>query len=299
MSGESITAWRSQVTHELLLRMQQSVPEKHRPSVAAMDHVGLYLATCLKNGKGYVDETEQQIAIGLHKSWSPSTIGDALKALREVWRPITRGAKGHGTRRVFVFYDPKNLLPDSTTERDYPTEKNTETKRDYPAKTETKKDGIAMTTERDYTETERGCPVTPELPDYAPSASAETASVRSPEASAQQVTQPTPRCTVCAAALTEQQQDLASRLIIACKVGDFRLSVRAQQCIAVLIKHHPELSEEQYLKVLRNVAKVAAQARTPYQFSPHDDCLQFVATRDSKTQKPAQNFRSPTSTKAG
>lgn len=277
MSGESITAWRAQVTHEMLLQLQLSVPAKRRPSVAALDHVGLYLATCLRNSKGYVDETEAQIATGLHRSLSASTVGDALSALRPIWRPITRGAKGHGTRRVFVFHDPKGLLHDSATERDYPAEIPTTTERDYPAEIETDKDGICMTTERDNSEPGRGNPVTPDSPDNAPSASAETASVRSPETGAHDRTQPTPRCTVCAAEPTETQNDLATRLQRALKVDDSAQQSRwAQKCVTPLVRHRPDMVEWQHLEILRKITAQTASTLSPFAFAPHDDSLQLA-----------------------
>lgn len=277
MSGESITAWRAQVTRELLTRAQLSVPAKRRPRIAVLDHVGLYLATCLRNSKGYVDETETQIADGLHRTYSVSTVGDALNALRDIWQPITRGAKGHGTRRVFVFCDPKGMLQPNATQRDYPAEITTTNERDYPAEIETHKDGIAMPNEREHDEPGRDYPVTPELPDNAPSASAETASVRSPEPGAHNSTQPTPRCTVCAADGTERQRDLTRRLSLAVRVNDAVTNkTPARNCVAPLVMHRPDLVEWQYLEIMQGIAKNSPETLSPFGFPQHDDVLRYA-----------------------
>lgn len=111
MSGDAIRLWRDSVNRELLLRAQDSMPTKHRPDRRDLELVGLYLAQSFVTNKGYVDETQTQVVEGLHGVLSVDQVKNALTALQnvDVLTVIRAGARGHGTRRVFSFHDPKQL----------------------------------------------------------------------------------------------------------------------------------------------------------------------------------------------
>jgi hypothetical protein len=125
--------------------------------------VGIYLAVSFIESRGYVDETQLQIAEGLHGTLSVDQIGDSLAAWQniDVFVVIRKGAKGNGTRRVFSFHDPKNLAQRNGAN---------------PVTIGTQQNGVAHPTERGSedtqrgtSETQRGNPVTPEqLPEQNP-----------------------------------------------------------------------------------------------------------------------------------
>lgn len=163
MSGSAIQAWRKNINRELLLQAQDTMPDKRRPDIRTLELAGVYLAQSFIDSRGYVDETQLQIAVGLHGALSVDQIGDGLTALQNigVLVVIRKGARGSGTRRVFSFHDPKNLAQRNGVD---------------PVTIGTQQNGVAHPTERggDDTqwgtdETPRGNPVTPEqLPEENP-----------------------------------------------------------------------------------------------------------------------------------
>lgn len=244
MSGDAIRAWRKQVTREMLTQACLTVPEKRRPSTAVVAQVGFYLAVSLRDSKGFTDETEQQIVDGLQGTLSLSTVGDALRALREIWVPVRRGAKGSGTRRVFVLHDPKSLLKDLPPQRD------------YPAEIATYHNGKTMPPQRENDLSQRGNPVRPERNlNTDPPALAE-AGLCSPDSSAQ----PTPACGVCADAEATHDQARENRLVNAVKlrrqpsrVDDLRIRKAAR----VLLAHYPHSKQSWLIDVLMHWAPLA------------------------------------------
>jgi hypothetical protein len=163
MSGNAIQAWRENITRELSRQAQDAMPDKRRPDIRTLELVGVYLAQSFIDERGYVDETQLQIAEGLHGSLSVDQIGDALSAWQNlgVLVVIRKGAKGSGTRRVFSFHDPKNLAQRNGAN---------------PVTIGTQQNGVAHPTERGSDDTQRGTdetqranPVTPEqLPEDNP-----------------------------------------------------------------------------------------------------------------------------------
>ena len=163
MSGNAIQAWRENITRELSRQAQDAMPDKRRPDIRTLELVGVYLAQSFIDERGYVDETQLQIAEGLHGSLSVDQIGDALSAWQNlgVFVVIRKGAKGSGTRRVFSFHDPKNLAQRNGAN---------------PVTIGTEQNGVAHPTERGRDDTQRGRdatqwanPVTPEqLPEQNP-----------------------------------------------------------------------------------------------------------------------------------
>jgi hypothetical protein len=139
------------------------MPDKRRPDIRTLELVGVYLAQSFIDERGYVDETQLQIAEGLHGALSVDQIGDALSAWQNigVFVVIRKGAPGSGTRRVFSFHDPKNLAQRNGAN---------------PVTIGTQQDGVAHPTERGSDDTQRGTdatqrgnPVTPEqLPEENP-----------------------------------------------------------------------------------------------------------------------------------
>ncbi len=163
MSGNAIQAWRENITRKLLRQAQDAMPDKRRPDIRTLELVGVYLAQSFIHERGYVDETQLQIAEGLHGALSVDQIGDALSAWQNigVLVVIRKGAPGSGTRRVFSFHDPKNLAQRNGAN---------------PVTIGTQQDGVAHPTERGSDDTQRGTdatqrgnPVTPEqLPEENP-----------------------------------------------------------------------------------------------------------------------------------
>lgn len=111
MSGDAIQAWRTVVTAEMLERAQQSMPPKQRPSRRNLELVGMYLAQSFIDRRGYTEETQQQIAEGLHNVITVDGVSLAQRAMDNAGLTVVvrQGAPGHGTRRVFSFHDPKGL----------------------------------------------------------------------------------------------------------------------------------------------------------------------------------------------
>lgn len=237
MSGDAIKAWRKQVTREMLTQACLSVPQKRRPSTAVVDQVGLYLAVSLRDSKGFADETEQQIVDGLHGTLSVSSVGDALHALRAIWVPVKRGAKGSGTRRVFVLHDPHGLLNDLPPQRD------------YPAEITTYHNGKTMPPQRESDLSERGYPVAPERNlNTDPPASAE-AGLCSPDSSAQ----PTPPCGVCADATDTLDHRRTDRLVNAVQIRRQPRTVnqeRLRKAARTLLAHYPNSTQSWLIDVL-------------------------------------------------
>jgi hypothetical protein len=139
------------------------MPDKRRPDIRTLELVGVYLAQSFIDERGYVDETQLQIANGLHGVISVDQVGDGLTAWQNigVFVVIRKGARGSGTRRVFSFHDPKNLAQRNGAN---------------PVTIGTQQNGVAHPTERGSDDTQRGTdatqrgnPVTPEqLPEQNP-----------------------------------------------------------------------------------------------------------------------------------
>lgn len=161
MSGKALTDWRTLVTREWLERAQDSMPTKRRPDLRSLEMVGNYLAWSFVDQRGYVEETQTQIAKGLHNILSIDQIGDCTTAMQNVGIVVVvrTGAPGHGTRRVFSFHDPKNLA-----ERDgaSPTASPHAQDGANPPALVVEHNGVHERTQRGNDETERGYPLTPE-----------------------------------------------------------------------------------------------------------------------------------------
>jgi hypothetical protein len=202
-----------------------SVPEKRRPSARVLSQVGQYLAAAMRDSKGYTDETEQQVADGLQGTLSLDTVGNALQALSLIWVPIRRGAKGSGTRRVFVFHDPKGLLSAMPPQRD------------YPAEITTNDNGKTMPPQRENSAAQRGYPVTPEvILNTDPPASAE-AGLCSPEP----VAQPTTPCRLCADATESVRENrLVNAVNLRCNLSArSKGTERTRKAARILLAHYP------------------------------------------------------------
>lgn len=161
MSGDCIKAWRETVTREQLEQAQNSMPVKRRPALQTLENVGGYLAQSFIETRGYVEETQLQIATALHGVLTTHQISDALVALDNVglWVVIRKGAPGHATRRVMATHDPKNLAnrngvnPDTMNDERNGIDTATQRGKDH--------------TQRGSNETQRANPVTPEqLPEH-------------------------------------------------------------------------------------------------------------------------------------
>ncbi len=270
MSGDAIRAWRKQVTHEMLVQASLTVPEKRRPSIALLDHLGWVLACSLQPSKGYTDDTEQQIAAALHGAYTTSTVGDALYALRDLWVPIRRGAKGNGTRRVFVFCDPKGLLDDQSLGRG------------NPAEIATDKGGKTVPLQRENDLSGWGNPATPEYYLNTDPPAPAGAGLYSPDSD----TQPTPPCRVCADATGDGTR--CERLVRAVNVQrqnqkqttltkpqEDRLLIAARYLCA----HYPDSDDLHHIAVLHQWLPICVElARTA-----HDSVLKLARQTPNPT----------------
>lgn len=271
MSGDAIRAWIRQVTGEMLTQAALTVPEKRRPAPDKLELVGKHLAESLKDGKGYVDETEQQIVAGLHGTVSVSTVGDALDALREIWVPVKRGNKGYGTHRVFVLHDPKQLLKDHTQQRDYPVMETGNN------------NGKSMPLQRENNAPQRGNPVTPEHNlNTAPPAPAGWG-LCSPDDDAQH----TPPCRVCADAAGTYDPKLPARLAVAVSAQlqarrqsplTADMTHRLERHASILLRHYPDRTREQHIETLHLWVPLALR----HTLDPHDALLQLAHDTPTK-----------------
>lgn len=243
----------------MLTQAALTVPEKRRPSKKVLSQVGYYLAVSLKDSKGYTDETEQQIADGLHGTLSTSTVGDALYALREIWVPVKRGNKGYGTRRVFVLHDPKQLLKDHTQQRGNPVMETGNN------------NGKTMPLQREDNAPQRGNPVTPEHNlNTAPPAPAGWG-LCSPDNDAQHTTP----CRVCADAARTCDPKLPARLVTAVAVKR-KLTPeqreRMEWAAPILLAHLPERTAIQHVETLQMWLPIARK----HGLHRHDALLQLA-----------------------
>lgn len=249
----------------MLTQAALNVPEKRRPAPDKLELVGKHLAESLKDSKGYVDETEQQIVDGLHGTLSTSTVGDALYALREIWVPVKRGNKGYGTHRVFVLHDPKQLLKDHTQQRGNPVMETGNN------------NGKTMPLQRENNAPQRGNPVTPEQNlNTAPPAPAGWG-LCSPDDDAQH----TPPCRVCADAAGTYDPKLPARLAVAVSA---QLQARRQEPLTadmtnrlerhapILLCHYPDRPIEQHIETLHLWVPLALL----HTLNPHNALLKLA-----------------------
>lgn len=104
MSASAIKAWRTlPIRRALLDGARQLMPEKRRPTIEAMELVGLTL--CVMHRKGdCIDDTHAQIQSEL-VSLSADQVARSLQALDHpaLFPILVRGAKGQGTKRRIAF----------------------------------------------------------------------------------------------------------------------------------------------------------------------------------------------------
>jgi len=112
MSSGAIRAWRMNVTSQLMEQARLEIDDKHRPTVIAMELVGLYLAVAQRDSKSYCDESHEQIRTGLRNSLSLDQVKVSLRALDYpgLWQIVKPGGENAPTRRVLSSFDRDGLI---------------------------------------------------------------------------------------------------------------------------------------------------------------------------------------------
>ena len=120
MSGRALKAW-SSLPAERWAKIEATrcqIPEKRRPSKYVVELVAFIVAGAFLDMQGYADLTFRQIAERCH-TLTESTVKACLGVLTSAGelvtvRRATRGLtdrSGRAPRRVFLCYDPCNLIP--------------------------------------------------------------------------------------------------------------------------------------------------------------------------------------------
>ena len=112
MSSGAIRAWRTNVTEQLMEQARQEIEPKRRPTIIAMQLVGLYLAVAQRERKAYCDESYEQILNGLCNVLTANQLKAALRALNYpgLWQIVKPGGKNAPTRRVLSSFDRDGLI---------------------------------------------------------------------------------------------------------------------------------------------------------------------------------------------
>ena len=112
MSSGAIGAWRTNVTEQLMEQARQEIEPKRRPTIIAMQLVGLYLAVAQRERKAYCDESYEQILTGLCNVLTANQLKAALRALNYpgLWQIVKPSGENAPTRRVLSSFDRDGLI---------------------------------------------------------------------------------------------------------------------------------------------------------------------------------------------
>jgi len=112
MSSGAIGAWRTNVTEQLMEQARQEIEPKRRPTIIAMQLVGLYLAVAQRERKAYCDESYEQILTGLCNVLTANPLKAALRALNYpgLWQIVKPSGENAPTRRVLSSFDRDGLI---------------------------------------------------------------------------------------------------------------------------------------------------------------------------------------------